>query len=419
MLAISIKSIFSGHWKSEKLALSRRYESSHWESIVESVEKMLSCREPSSGYAEYICTHCGAKKSCPFTCKGRFCTSCGKKYTDEWVQRTVDELIDVPHRHLVLTVAEELREVLFWHRSLLKVMMDCAAKTALEVLQSQKSEAVAGILAVVHTFGRDLKFNPHVHLLMTEGGLRGGQWEPIPFLPYALLRKKWQYHLLTEIKGRWAKNREDSRFIDRLFKENGQGFYVNGESQMSSSRYAARYLGRYIARPALAEYKITSYDGQGVTFWYESHEEKRRVYRRLEAREFIERLIDHIPLKGFKMVRHYGLYARRSKGIAWEILSKCGNFLQQSFAFLSASAKVLGWRQRLIQAFGRDPLRCPRCGEEMELWRIWHPRYGDLFDLGRDSPGVELFDEQNLANGKAQEFLEGSRWASQLSLFPV
>lgn len=419
MMAISIKSIFSDHWKSIKLELSRRYESSHWQSIVESVEKMLSCREPANGYAEYICTHCRTKKKCPFTCKGRFCTSCGKKYTDEWVQRTVDEFIDVPHRHLVLTIAQELREVLFWHRSLLKVMMDCAAKTALEVLQSQRSEAVPGILVVVHTFGRDLKFNPHVHLLMTEGGLRGGQWEPIPFLPYALLRKKWQYYLLTGIKRSWAESREDSRFIDRLFKDNIQGFYVNGESQMTSSRYAARYIGRYIARPALAEHKITSYDGQWVTFWYESHEEKRRVYRRLEAREFIERLIDHIPLKGFKMVRHYGLYARRSRGITWEILNKCRYFLQQSFAFLSAPVKVWGWRQRLIQTFGRDPLLCPRCGEEMELWRIWHPRYGDLFDMGRDSPGVEFLDEKDSAKGKAQEFPEGSRWASQLSLFPV
>jgi len=380
---------------------------------------MLSCREPSNGYAEYICAHCGTKKRCFFTCKGRFCTSCGKKYTDEWVRRTVDDLINVPHRHLVLTVAEELREVLFGHRSLLKVMMDCAAQTALEVLQSQKSDVVPGILVVVHTFGRDLKFNPHVHLLITEGGLRKGQWESIPFLPYALLRKKWQYHLLTGIKRQWVRSREDSRFIDRLFKENGQGFYVNGESQMTSSRYAARYIGRYIARPALAEHKITGYDGQGVTFWYESHEEKKRVYRRLEVREFIERLIDHIPLKGFKMVRHYGLYARRSQGIAWEILSKCRNFLQQSFAFLSAPAKGFGWRQRLIQTFGQDPLRCPRCGEEMELWRIWHPRYGDLFDLGRDSPGLELFDEKGSAQEEAQGFLEGSRGASQLSLFPV
>jgi hypothetical protein len=419
MLAISIKSIFSDHWKSIKLELSRRYESSHWKSIVESVEKMLSCREPSNGYAEYICTHCGTKKKCAFTCKGRFCTSCGKKYTDEWVQRTVDELIDVPHRHLVFTIAEELREVLFWHRCLLKVMMDCAAKTALEVLQSQKSKAVPGILVVVHTFGRDLKFNPHVHVLITEGGLIGGQWGPIPFLPYALLRKKWQYHLLTEIKGRWASSREDSRFIDRLFKDNVQGFYVNGESRMTSSWYAARYIGRYIARPALAEHKLTGYDGQWVTFWYESHEEKRRVYRRVGVREFIERLIDHIPLKGFKMVRHYGLYARRSKGIVLEILNKCRNFLQQSFTFLRAPAKVLGWRQRLIQTFGQDPLLCPRCGEEMELWRIWHPRYGNIFDLGRDSPGVELVDETDSAQGKAQESPEGSCWASQLSLFPV
>ena len=188
---------------------------------------------------------------------------------------------------------------------------------------------------------------------------------------------------------------------------------------MTSSRYAARYIGRYIARPALAEHKITSYDGQWVTFWYESHEEKRRVYRRLEAGEFIERLIDHIPLKGFKMVRHYGLYARRSKRIVLEVLRKSRYFLQQSFAFWRAPAKGLSWRQRLIRTFGRDPLVCPRCGDEMELWRVWHPRYGDLFDWGRDSPGVELLDEKDSTEGKAQSFLEGSRWASQLSLFPV
>ena len=139
----------------------------------------------------------------------------------------------------------------------------------------------------------------------------------------------------------------------------------------------------------------------------------------MEVREFIERLIDHIPLKGFKMVRHYGLYARRSKEIAWEVLRKCRYFLQQSFAFLRVPTKVLSWRQRLIQTFGQDPLCCPRCGEEMELWRIWHPSYGDLFDLGRDSPGVELCDEKDLVEGKVQGVLEGSRWASQLSLFPV
>ncbi len=165
------------------------------------MEKMLSCRDPSGGYAEYICLKCGKEKRVAFTCKGRFCTSCGKKYIDEWVRKTVHQIIDVTHRHLVFTIPEGLREKIFSNRSLIKVMMDCAAKSALEVLQSRGSDAIPGIIAVVHTFGRDLKFHAHVHLLMTEGGLTGNnEWKDIPFLPYNLLRKKWQYYLLTEIK---------------------------------------------------------------------------------------------------------------------------------------------------------------------------------------------------------------------------
>ena len=228
---------------------------------------------------------------------------------DFWLDKTVKDIFDVPHRHLVFTIAQQLRDVIFVDRNLIKVMMDCASKAALEVLQSRGADAVPGILVIVHTFGRDLKFNPHVHMLMTEGGLtRDNQWIDIPFLPYALLRKKWQYYLLTEIKAKTPKTSENSRFIDHLFKGNNRGFYVNGESKMTSARYAARYIGRYMARPALAEHKIIRYDGKMVTFWYIDHKTNRKVFKTLEAKEFIKLLIDHIPLKGFKMVRHYGLY---------------------------------------------------------------------------------------------------------------
>ncbi len=114
-------------------------------------------------------------------------------------------------------------------------MMDCAAQTALEVLQSKGINAVPGIVIVVHTFGRDLKFNPHVHMLMTEGGLTSDKrWVDIPFLPYGLLRKKWRYYLLTEIKAVLVQTRETARFIDMLFKDNRNGVYVNGASKMTS-----------------------------------------------------------------------------------------------------------------------------------------------------------------------------------------
>ncbi len=247
------------------------------------------------------------KKTVPFTCKCRFCTSCGKRYIDEWVEKTVKSIIDVPHRHLVFTIPRELRDVIFKDRSLIKVMMDCASKAAMEAIQSKGIDAVPGIMAIVHTFGRNVKFNPHVHMLMTEGGLTSdNQWIDIPFIPYGLLRKKWQYYLLTKLKAMFPKTRENARFIDFLFKSQYKGFYVNGEKKMTSARYAARYIGRYMARPALAEHKIISYDGKMVAFWYIDHKTGNRVTEKVEAKEFIKRLIDHIPLKGFKMVRRYG-----------------------------------------------------------------------------------------------------------------
>jgi hypothetical protein len=412
-----IKTIFYGNWKAAKQSLSRRYEASHWEGIVSTVEKMLGCRDPANGFAEYICSKCGRRKKVAFTCKSRFCTSCGKRYVDEWVRRTVAEVIDVAHRHIVFTIPEELRETIFKRRILIKVLMDCAARTALEVLQCKGSDAVPGILVVVHTFGRDLKFNPHVHMLMTEGGLAGDQeWKDVPFLPYGLLRRKWQYYLLTELKKRLPQTGENARFINRLFADNGKGFYVNGESKMTSARYTARYIGRYMARPALAEYKITQYDGKSVTFWYESHETGQRVYQVLPVVELIKRLVDHIPLKGFKTVRHYGLYARRTKKIVAKMLAGCKRFIQQSLDFVKELPRRLSFRQRLIASFGCDPLIC--CQKEMELWRIWHPDYGDIFDLGRDSPAVEPEYEETEKN-KTKGNMGNSGWERQLCLFSM
>ena len=187
---------------------------------------MIGCGDPSNGYAEYVCPQCGNKKKVPFTCKSRFCTSCGKVYIDKWVEKTVSNIFDVPHRHLIFTIPQELRKIIFNDRKLIKVMMDCASRSALEVLQSRGIDAVPGMLVIVHTFGRDLKFNAHVHMLITEGGLTSNnQWVEIPFLPYGLPRNKWQYYLLTEIKANLPKTRENAGFIDDLFKRNDKGFY--------------------------------------------------------------------------------------------------------------------------------------------------------------------------------------------------
>lgn len=415
MVTKSIKAIFSDWWYIIFTELSSRYSKLHWDSIVENVEKMIGCGDPSNGYAEYVCPKCGNKKQVPFTCKSRFCTSCGKIYIDKWVEKTVRNIFDVPHRHLIFTIPQELREIIFNNRMLIKVMMDCASQAALEVLQSRGTDAVPGMLVIVHTFGRDIKFNAHVHMLITEGGLTSNnQWVDISFLPYGLLRKKWQYYLLTAMKATLPKTRENAQLIDDLFKRNDKGFYVNAEKKMTSARGAARYIGRYMARPALAEYKIISYDGRMVTFWYIDHKTGRKITETIEAKEFIKRLIDHIPLKGFKMVRHYGIYARRSKSISMKILQGCKRFIQMSIEFITNDSKSLTWRGRMIKSFGKDPLICSKCKEEMLLWRIWHPKYGEIFDLSRDGPF-----EYDIKEKENQTIQDRKNKHIQLALFPI
>lgn len=295
------------------------------------------------------------------------------------------EILDTPHRHLVFTIPEQLRAKIYWDRDLLKVLSNTAARVVMENTQ----DVTAGIITVVHTFGRDLGFNPHVHVLVTEGGFReslkdnNAKWLGIYFIPYSKLRKQWQYYLLTELRKHLPKKKDISQLIDKLFVEYPKGFYVNAESRIDDAQKAAKYVGRYIARPAIAESRIQGYDGETVTFSYEDHETGETKLETLPVLQFIGRLIMHIPKKGYQMVKRYGLYARHIKPVFRKALELMRKAKQLVFGFFSGRDT---WRQRIIHKFQKDPLSCPICGTEMELWFVWHPEYGVVYDIITDGP---------------------------------
>ena len=394
-----IKRIFQDHWDEFLREHKDKIPEEMQSSVIDAVSKMLICGTKEMGYAMYLCTNCNQhpEKFVFFTCKSRFCTSCGKVYVDNWVKKMTQEILDKPHRHLVFTIPEQLRAKIYRDRSLLKVLSDNAAKVVMENTQ----DLTAGIITVVHTFGRDLSFNPHVHVLVTEGGLDdNAKWLGIYFLPYPKLRKQWQYYLLTELKKRLPKTKDVSRLIDILFVDYPKGFYVNAESKMDDAQKAAKYVGRYIARPSIAESRIQSYDGETVTFTYEDHETGETKSEILPVLQFIGRLVMHIPKKGYQMVKRYGLYARHIKPAfkrALELLRKAKQLL---FSFFSTRET---WRQRIINRFQKDPLLCPICGEEMELWFIWHPKYGVLYDIITDSPPITENEKEQKEQKQPEE----------------
>jgi len=386
-----IKQIFSDHFDE----FLRLYESKTRQVVIEDVRRMLECGDLSKGYKEYSCNNCDEVKKVAFRCKSRFCTTCGKKYVDERSENMSAKLIKITHRHMVFTIPEELR-VYFRHD---RKRLNLLPQKAYEVLKaffhkrSKKECFIPGVVAIIHTFGRDLKWNPHVHLLVTEGGMgKITDWKKIVYFSYERLRKSWQKLILDGSRKSIKKEkRKFSNLVSKLYAFYPDGFYVYGDSKVKNEKSATSYVGRYTGRPAIADSRIISYDGENVTFYYDEHKTKERVEETLSAIDFIKKVIIHIADRQFKMIRYYGIYAnKRTKHC------KVVKMLHEKVKEIRKKYK--SWRKKIRLSFGHDPLLCPKCNREMILSDVVYPGIGSILDVIHkreyDKMEQELFEIQ-------------------------
>lgn len=401
---ITIKQIFEENFEEFWEKNKSKYPENMREHILCEVMKMLGCGNTALGFVSWICMICIEIFKVGFTCKSRFCVKCGKKYVSNWVEKQVDRLLDVPHRHCIFTIPEEFRMYFFRNREGLKDMQDMISEVLMEYAngvnennrkeyekkkKSKKGDLLwkVGMIGVAHTFGRNLGFNPHIHALVAEIKMKGKEVVEMPYLDYKYLRRVWQYKLIN-----YMIKKEPAKQIEylRMFKKYKNGFVIHAKSRMTDAKGAARYIGRYLARPAIAEYRILSYDGEMVRFWYEDHKTKERIDEALTVEKFIGKLLMHITPKNFRMARSYGIYAG---SIAVKV-KKCYGLLKYIKSGLKAiqytlkdywkkKTQKLTFRELMIRNFSKDPLKCRICGGEMELWEIWHSKYGYIYDLSK------------------------------------
>jgi hypothetical protein len=366
-----IKQIFIEHWD----GFTKKYGNNIRESVFHEVKKMMQCGSLENGFLEFKCDSCGETKKVGFTCKSRLCSSCGKIRIDDWVEDLVKRMARAHHRHVIFTIPEELRVIFQKHRKLLELLPRCAADVVKSwyLDKSKKEKFMPGIVAVIHTFGRDLKWNPHVHMLLTEGAMgEVTAWKSVKFLPYGMLRKRWQKVLLDAIESELGKAKFRN-LKNKLYNNLEDGFYVYGKNEVKDSKGAAKYIGRYTGRPAIAESRIIKYDGEKVTFFYERHEDNKRIEVELDVFEFIKKVIIHIPEKQFKMIRYYGIYARNNK-----YKDKFFKLVNEKIAM--ELKKLRKWEYRILKAFGIDPLKCEKCGSTMRLDGIYYNKLGNLIE---------------------------------------
>jgi|LFRM01.1.fsa_nt_gb ribosomal protein S27E len=382
---IKVSQILKEHWAEFKKTKLHRVPEDMRKSVVEAVEKALGCGDISKGYTKYKCIECdsGHEVIIGHSCKSRFCNRCGKVYVENWVNKQVETILDVTHRHTVFTVPEELRKEIYWNRDLLKDISDgiYGVISYWYEKMGKSREYMPGVITVVHTFGRSLDFNPHIHALVTEGALdKDKKWKAVKYIPYEYLRKAWQKVLMDIVKKKLVpKKPQLKKLINELYKRYPQGFYVHAETKMDGAKRAAQYIGRYLARPAIAEYRIISYDGETVKFWYEDHKTGEVMERELPVLEFIGKIIMHIPKKNFKMVRRYGLYRRDLNKLSKKSVELQVYYKGKPKEKTDTEKKT--WKQRIIESFGKNPIKCPKCGKEMELWEIWNEKSGTIYHI--------------------------------------
>ena len=348
--------------------------------VIENVDKMIHCGDPSRGGAMYGCSHCGNLKFVPFRCKSRFCPSCGNKYNQLRSFHMSCKLVSCVHRHCVFTIPEELRIYFLNDRSLLNLLFSSVRDVVLRMFSkmNKTENFTPGLICVLHTFGRDLKWNPHIHALISEGGAGNiTPWRPIKHFDYTFLRNAFRKVLLEKmtlsIGPSFRKVKND------IYKNHADGFYVRAKPNLCTPDITIKYISRYLGRPVIATSRIDKYDGENVTFHYTRHEDNKTIEECVPALAFIKRLIVHIPEKHFKMLRYYGIYAKHHK--QEKKLRKCISPEKQKFL-----RSLHDWRNSILLTFGYDPLRCPDCGSSMSVLEVYHKKTA-LFEQYRKVMG--------------------------------
>jgi len=376
--------IFAEHWEGFK-GLHPRYNQPSYDALV---QKMLACGDPDKmGYIEYRCLQCGeGTHRVSMSCKSSLCLRCAKVYVDTWVSQVSKVLHEgVIYRHIILTVPAMFRTT-FYHNAavLLSALMRCGVQCMDDFFSEVRGKALrGGYIVVSHTHGRNGHYHPHLHLIATSGGYdgQGERWEHLNYLPYELLRRKWQWHLLSMVR-KTLETETINQLVDACFTKYPNGLVTNVQKGNVPSQYQslARYVAKYVVSPPIAVRRIDRYDGERVTYHYRSHRTERVERETVDVDTFIGRMIQHTVPKGFKRIRYYGVQATKTfakvKVLMQAALAKVEGVVKGAIKIIAR----LTYRQRYERSTGRDPLICPHCRGEMGVWRIWHPTYGVIYD---------------------------------------
>lgn len=343
---IPLAQLLRRHWPDYQ----RQFGSQLLPSHRRAVQAILKCRTAALGGQVYRCQNCQREHYVYHSCNHRACPQCGTAKAGQWLEAQKAKLLPVPYYLITFTVPEALRSWLRSHQRVgYSALLQQSAATLQDVAQRDKYLGGAlGFLSVLHTWGRQLQYHPHVHCVVPAGGLRadGLRWcRPKSanfFLPQKVLAARFRSRLKSALHGQ-----ADAHQIPAaLWRQN----WVVDVQPAGSGLHALKYLAAYVYRTALGSQRILQDQDHQITFAYQDSEHHQWHTLSLQPQEFLRRFLQHVLPSGFQRVRHYGFLSPAARAKRQRIRS------------------LLDYKAPALVPPAPPPARtCPHCGQPL-LW---------------------------------------------------
>lgn len=280
---------------------------------------LIDCRTPALGGHVDLCSHCGKTWKTYNSCRDRHCPTCQGAQQRRWIERRLERVVSTHHFHVVFTLPEALRPVALANRKVVYDLLFQAATDTLLELAETHWEALPGITAVLHTWTREMSYHPHLHCIITGGGLADDEgWvacRPTFLFPVrvigALFRGKFLAGLVRAYEagelvftGTSAPLAEPAAFAALRRSLYSQSWVVYAKRPFGGPEQVIRYLGLYTHRVAISSSRLVSLDDEAIVF-----KTRGEATCRLHPSEFLRRFLLHVLPHGFRKIRHYGLLA--------------------------------------------------------------------------------------------------------------
>ena len=347
---------------------------------------IINCKTGAYGANVSMCEDCGHLQIHYNSCRNRCCPMCQALPKEKWMDKRREDVLDAPYFHVVFTVPQELNPLIYSNQQLLyDTLYHCVSETINELTADTKHlGAKVGYICVLHTWGSEMNYHPHIHVILLGGGLTAkNQWRDKGeefFLPVRVMSKLFRGKYLHELKTLWEeeklqfhgsseKYRNHYAFKELLNICYEKDWVPHCKKTFNGAQSVINYLGKYTHRIAISNHRIIRMDEDTVTYYVKDYrkEGKWKEYT-ISGIEFIRRFLMHVPPKRFVRIRHYGLLCTRTKT---RQLTLCRNLLGCK-QYLSR-LKDMETPQMLETLYGIKVTVCKCCGGHLGKPRQWIP----------------------------------------------